>query len=630
MALRSLRNAANSWVFKGLMVLLAFTFAAFFGVSGDPFTRTTAPITVGGTDIDAKTIQRAFEEQRRRISQTLNQAITAEQAQRFGLVDNTVNGLITEEVLDRAGRNAGLAASDAMISRAIRESPQFRPGNGPFDPYAFAEFLSSQGMSEAEFVVLMRKQIVQSQLLQAAGVGATVPNAAIELLYRYRTEKRVAVVATVRGDTAGEEAVPDEAAQQAYYDANKSRFMAPAMRAATVAFLSPEKFAEEIAISEADIAAAYVSEKGRYETPENRSLVQAVVPIERKADAERLVKLVADGATFAAAAKEITGAQPVELGTLTRADFAVEALIDAAFNTSEGAVSAPVPSALGWHVLYVKAITPGTTKSLDELRDPIKRDLALRRARETIFKLGNSVEDTLAGGATIEKAAEVHHLEVVKIARVAQDGTTQDGTPITGLPVLRNVLQSIYATQVGRDSDLTETPDGGFYVLRVDSVTPPTQKPLDQVRAEVTRGWQGEQRRARAETVAKQILARVEAGEELSVVAPALGAQFQTTQPFPRSGGGAGIALGTDMAAQLFRAKPRDVVLAPSGETYQVARLISIERAVPNVADAAFKQAADALKSAVANDLETALADAMRAGISVSVDQTAIDKLFAQ
>ena len=88
--------------------------------------------------------------------------------------------------------------------------------------------------------------------------------------------------------------------------------------------------------------------------------------------------------------------------------------------------------------------------------------------------------------------------------------------------------------------------------------------------------------------------------------------------------------LGTDMAAQLFKAQIRDVVVAPLGETYQVARLVSIERADPKLGDADFRQAEKTLKSAIANDLEDALAQALRAGFKVTIDQAAIDKMFAQ
>ena len=173
-------------------MVLALTFAAFFGTTGNPLKRATALIEVGDTEIDGQTLTREFNRQVKQISAMLRQTLTSEQARQFGLLDNTISQLVTRAVVGETARKAGLVASDALVARAIMENPQFRPAGAAFDRFTFDNFLRLEGLTEATFAEQVRQDLVQQQLVSAATAGAAVPRSVVDTLYRYRAEKRVA------------------------------------------------------------------------------------------------------------------------------------------------------------------------------------------------------------------------------------------------------------------------------------------------------------------------------------------------------------------------------------------------------------------------------------------------------
>jgi len=138
-----------------------------------------------------------------------------------------------------------------------------------------------------------------------------------------------------------------------------------------------------------------------------------------------------------------------------------------------------VRSPVGWHILLVDRVEPGRTPSFAETRAKIREDLAREQAVDAVVKLANQVEDTLAGGATLEEAARQVNAKLLRFRSVEQSGRSADGDPEDGLLVLRRFLQAAFETNATEVSDLIETSLGGYFLVRVDRVVPPALEPFD-------------------------------------------------------------------------------------------------------------------------------------------------------
>ena len=91
----------------------------------------------------------------------------------------------------------------------------------------------------------------------------------------------------------------------------------------------------------------------------------------------------------------VVGAGPMGLAcvrALTRAGLPFPELEEAVFSLKEGANSAPVKSPLGWHLFHVTDVEPGSTKTLDEVRDDLGQSLALEKAVDNMFELANRLD----------------------------------------------------------------------------------------------------------------------------------------------------------------------------------------------------------------------------------------------
>jgi len=624
MAIQALRRGSKSWVVKGILILIAISFAAFFGVSDNPFQRTTQLVKVGSEDVGVNEIATAFNREMQNIAPLLGGQLTTEQAVRLGLLDQAISRVVARNLFELGARDSGVVIGTQQVAGAIRSSPQFQSGVG-FDRLAYETYLARNGLSEGEFVALLSQDLSRQQYVGSIRAGQTAPRPLLDTVYRYREERRVADVAVVLDAAMADPGTPDETALMSYYDGHPDAFMAPEYRALTIAALSPEELALEIAVDEAEVAEAYELRRVSYETPERRTVDQAL--FEDQASAQRAAALIGEGRTFDGAVEEVTGEAPIALGEVGRAELFDVAVADAVFGAAVDTPTAPVEGPFGWAIYRVSAVSPGSVRTFEEVREELAAELALERARDDIFEVMNTVDDVLAGGASIEEAASASAVRVVTTAAIAQDGTGRDGQRVGGVASESAVLEIAFATENGFDSLVSETPAGGFFVVRVDGVTEAAVRPLDEVRDDAIAAWQADQRRTAAQAKADAVVDQLEAGEVFTRLAPTLGLTVSRSAPITRAGGAEDTTLPAAMLAPLFDARSGDALTGDTEVGVAVAQLVEVRRA-----GTATGEAGETLRSGLgvglANDLEAQLGAALQSDYGVEVDRVAIENIF--
>ena len=542
----------------------------------------------------------------------------------MGLLDQTIRLIVTRTLFDVAARDVDIVATDAQISEIIRGSAQFQNDGGEFDKLRFDNFLRVAGYSEPEFVEILRQDLSRAQFMEAMQAGAAAPRALTETLLRYREERRVAEVLELRNADVARVEEPGDAEIDAYYMDHPREFTAPEYRTVTGAFLAPSDLAQAIVVAEEDIVEAFERRRGQFEEPERREIEQVVFAPDDEASARKLVALVAEGQDFAAAAAATDAGAPVDLGNLTRDELPIPELAEAAFALEPGTVSDPVASDFGWHVVHVRAVEPGVTKTLEDVRDLLANELALEQARADIFDVLNGVDDALAGGATVEDVARDSNMNMVRLNAVARNGSTRDGGSAEGLPRDPRFLATVFATPEGQESQVIESGNGGFFVIRVDRIIEPELRTLSDVRDQVIERWQTEQRRLRTEERAQRIAERIRGGEALAAIAEEFVLTVTTSEPFTRAGAAGAVSRAT--VSDLFTIDEGEVTVVPVPGGMQVARLVEIQSA--DISGDKVETLGNELAQAVANDLESQMAAALSDHYDISFDLDAIQNLF--
>jgi len=607
-------------------VLFGLLIASFaiWGI-GDIFRgggRVRAVAEVGDRKITDQEFSRTLTRELNRLSNRLGQRLDMEQARALGLPDQVLGQMISRALLDLKAADQGIVVTDEQVGRRIQREPAFQSDLGAFDRSLFLQTLRVSGLSEEEYVETLRRDLVRERLVGAAASAVSAPEMLAETLYRYREERRAARILKVPNDSVTELPEPEESALKAFHEEFSDRFMAPELRSVTLVQLRARDLAMEVKVSEDNLRAEFEFRQQDFAVPERRSVEQIVVPDEETA--ERATKRLGEGADFATVSEEFTGDAPLDLGSVARGDLPAE-LSEPVFALEAAAVSAPVKTELGWHILHVTKIELGRPADFDSARDKLAESLAMRQAVDSIVSIANQLDDELAGGANLEEAAAALNLSVRKIDAIDRNGRDADGHPVEDLPTSR-FLEVAFDTQPGEDSLLIETGEADYFVLRVDGVTPAQLRPLDEVRDEVVELWRDSQRARIAREHAEALAERARGGTSLGDLGKEEGYEVTTTDPLRRfDSSGPSPA----MASKLFQLQPSEFATIAGSDGHFVVELDEVIPADPAAHSEDVAELRDALSTAMQDDMLDQLIGSFRADYGVTVNQALLDDVLA-
>jgi peptidyl-prolyl cis-trans isomerase D len=279
----------------------------------------------------------------------------------------------------------------------------------------------------------------------------------------------------------------------------------------------------------------------------------------------------------------------------------------------------------------VVSITPGTNKSLSDVKDELSKQIATQLAASKIADIGNRYIDESSRGEDLAKAAAKVGMHVSHVPAVDAHGNTPDGAKAQ-IPSDPELLAQMFKAEVGEEGDPFQAKSGTTFVVKVDGVRPPKLKPLDSVRADVTVSWQKEQMVSRLEAKARELADKASAQKSLATVASSIGATVEKSPALRRPVPGAPHKgpLPNGLLTKIFSAPPGTAVYGPGTESgsYIVARVTGIGHPPAAVLNAAMlKRFGAQLGEQAGQDIGLATAAAARNKAGVSVNQQAVDRL---
>ena len=518
--LRAFRRVRSSWIVVGLLGLIMLAFV-ITGVGtrdvGGIGQMGQGPEHVATIDGEALTTNE--------VTERLNRALNAARQQnpdldmtafiRAGAVDELLNQLIMSKVILAFGTKEGLAVSKRQIDGEIASIPAFRNAAGRFDDETFRNALAQNKVTESQVRDDFRLQIIQQQLLLPIAAGAKVPVAMARAYAALLLEARTGSVGLVPVQAVGGGAPPTDAEVAAFFKANAARYIVPERRVLRYATFGMSNVAAAAAATEAEITAYYQANAAEFAPRETRALSQVVLPDQNAAQA--FAAKIAGGKSFAQAASEAGfDAKDTALGAQSKADLARisgPAVADAAFAAAKGAVTPPIRSPLGWHIIKVDSITAIPGRPLAAVRADIAQKIGADKANAALSDLATRIEDAIGDGASFAEVVKANNLAISETAPVTAAGTAPD-TPGYQLPPEAAPLLKPAFDLTPDDDPVVETiAQGQRYALltlgRVVAAAPP---PFAQVAAQVRADLIHSRAEARAKVLANQLLAKINAG----------------------------------------------------------------------------------------------------------------------
>ncbi len=453
----------------------------------------------------------------RMLRAVLNQqGIGPQDAWRFGIVQQVLGMEIRETLVAKAAADMGLRVGDAAVATRIAEfvKPMARDGATP--QQALDRLLQMQGMSEAQFVTAIRRDMTADLIRGAFGSESMgFPVGLARDLYAYEKEERsVGVVFLPDSDPGKTIPAPTQTELEGVYKASQAVYTLPERRVLTVAWIDPQAARKDISVSDEDLKKAYEANKDSYAVGEMRAFAQAVVDSEDLA--QSIAQKVRGGESLEKAAAQAAGKKAVYRPAQ---DFAREGLPDAiakpVFEAKEKDVIGPVRTPLGWHVMVLEAVRAPRTKTFEEVKEVLRSEEIDTRAGEKLSGLSDALDDRLAGGATLEEAAKDFSLILKTEAALDSQGLKADGT--AGLADFEAdralLLETGFDLMEGETSAVLALSDGRHALVRADSVTPEQVKPQDSVRADLVQRWERQQKKIANIARAKAMMDSIREGK---------------------------------------------------------------------------------------------------------------------
>lgn len=624
----------DSIVGKLFLGILAVSFG-IWGVGdfvGTPGLDPSIAVKVGKTQVRAEEFARRYNRELDRLRQSLGPDAAERPGIKRSVASSVISDITTTATLDGAGQDFGITITDDRLRNEIRNEPTMKDPSGTFSPLLYQQLLRDNGMTEGQFTRLYASDLRRATVLKPVLDAAVAPKVLIDSLITYRGETRTIETLFIPASALTLPGQPSEDDLKQLYGKNVAAFTAPEYRKVTAIVLTTAALTHPENIEEAEVKKYYDENAERYHDKEKRHVVQLVFDTEQKA-AEVRGKAAA-GDTLETLASKTNSGPVVDLGDLT-ADSPLAANLPAAMILPAKEISQPIKSDLGWHLLEVTAITPPAVIPYDPVKDSIRKSLADDKALDAVSDASVQLEDGLANGTPLPEIAKNTGGKLVQIEAIDVSGNDPQGKPVADLPDREAFLRNAFSTAVGADSGLKNlAARNGYYVVHVDSVTPPTAKPFDTVRTEVVAMWERQSRATQAQELAEKVAKDVTATTNMAALeASDKRLSYASVGPIRRTGQPPradvridGRRVSSEVLDKMFAAKVGDVFSAPVIEGMVVARVKEI--APPSAAELAEAESngAKQLKNAIQSDLAEQMTRALAQRFPVEVNAKLIDQ----
>ncbi|MFL5550280.1 MAG: peptidyl-prolyl cis-trans isomerase [Gemmatimonadaceae bacterium] len=508
--LQAMRASAKYiWIIIVVLFVGGFLLAQTSGLLGRaPVTSTTAVATVNGEDILATTWYQATQNLEQEATQRGNQSISLDERQR--LMDQAYDQLVADALLRQEYRRRGITVTDDEILQAARYSPPPQlmqapdlQTEGQFDPAKYQRFLNSP----------MAKQ--QGLLFQ------------LEQYYRQEIPKE-----KLFDQVVSDVYVSDEQLWRRFQDTHDSA------QVSFVGFL-PDRISDSaVRVTDDEVRAYYDTHKKTFDRPGTAKVSILIIPrsvtaadsAAVRARALALRSRILGGEKFedVARAESADSASAVNGGALGKGPKGrFVAPFEAAANALKpGEISQPVLTQFGYHLIRLDE-RKGDTLTLHHILLNIQQsDSAASRTdrrADSLARIAASSDQP----AKFDEAARELHMPILRSAVIEGNPLTISGQYIPSVG-----SWAFEGARPGETSELFDAEDG-YYLARLDSLTPGGTLSLDQAKADI-RTYLVRQKKVDALIPQARNFAKVAAAGTLESAAKLLNMTIVSTKPFTR------------------------------------------------------------------------------------------------
>jgi len=612
---RSAKKKASNVVVWIILILLMIGLAGFGATNFGGTVRTIG--SVGDTDVDVNRYARELEQELRSLQAQTGQNITLAQAQALGVDRVVLQRLIGAAALENETKRLGISVGDAEVQRQILATPAFQGLDGKFDREAYEFTLDRSGLTPNRFEESVRMDVARNILQAAVSGGVREPDTFSDTLIAFVGQRRsFSWIKLDRSTLNTPLPEPSDEDLQAFYAANIDQFALPEARDITYVWLSPDRIVDQVEVDDDALRSLYNERSEDYNQPERRLVERLVFGTEEEA-ASALASIDDRSKTFEQLVNDrgLT-LTDVDLGDVTRDDLGAAG--DPVFVLDGPGIAGPVTTDLGPALIRVNAILPAQVTPFQDAYDELKDEFTMDRARRMIEDRIESIDDLLAGGATLEEIASETDMVLGQI-----EWTPDMSDDVAGYEGFKTAAASATTEDY---PEIVQLEDGGIFALRLNKIIASRPEPYETAEGKVRAAWESSKTIEKLKEQAAEIKAQLDNGARISSLGLPVTVETRITRD-------AFIDEATpDFLDEVFKLDPDGSVVVEAPSSVLIAQLSEVLPADKDNPDAkALREALnDSVRQGVASDLLDAFTKAMEAEAGISLNQTAINAVHAQ
>ena len=449
---------------------------------------------VDGYKITLPEYNRAIENVRNRIMSE-GKKVDPAMFDSFEFKESVVDGLITKQLINNDIKKSKFKITDLQLSQYIIGMPEFQK-DGKFSQELYDKVLQNNQLKPKKFEENIRNDLLIQQVRDGLQKLTFIPPNNLTETLKATSQQREVTVAEFKTKEYMVKASVNEKDMQAFYDKNKSKFLAPEQVKAEFVVFSLTSILPTINVSDDEVKAFYKTNADKYQNQQQREASHILIaasknaaPAEKakaKAKAEDVFnQLKKNPKQFEELATKYSqdpesAKKGGDLGVFGRG-MMVKPFDDAVFSMKVNEISSIVESDFGYHIIKLTKVI-GDGGGFDAIKLQIKAELIYQKAQDKFAALAEDFSNMVyEQSSSLDAVSKKFSLPIQKTDWISRS----DSDKFFKNEALMNALYSKESIKDHRNTEAIEVTPNNLISARVVDYKAQTSKPFTDVKTSI-------------------------------------------------------------------------------------------------------------------------------------------------
>lgn len=449
---------------------------------------------VDGYKIALPEYNRAIENVRNRIMSE-GKKVDPAMFDSFEFKESVVDGLITKQLINNDIKKSQFKITDQQLSQYIIGMPDFQK-DGKFSQELYDKVLQNNQLNPKKFEESIRNDLLIQQVRDGLQKLTFIPPNNLTETLKATSQQREVTVAEFKTKEYMAKANISEKDMQAFYDQNKSKFLAPEQVKAEFVVFSLTSILPSITVSEDEVKAFYKTNADKYQNQQQREASHILIAASKNAAPAEKAKAKAKAEDVLGQIKKnpkqfeelaIKYSQDPEsakkggdLGAFGRG-MMVKSFDDAVFSMKVNEISGIVESDFGYHIIKLTRVI-GEGGGFDAIKTQIKAELIYQKAQDKYAALAEDFSNKVyEQSSSLDVVSKKFNLPIQKTDWISQN----ESDKFFKNEALMNALYSKESIKDRRNTEAIEVTPNNLISARVVDYKAQSTKPFAEVKKSI-------------------------------------------------------------------------------------------------------------------------------------------------